>query len=526
MKKIYLMLALAAGILTSCELETPTKGYLPDTEALQVPSNFKAARVSLYASLKGCVLGDAFCSSPELQADCFNAVSGYSNTLSDMYRWEFTTQSSSFSSVYGSCQGLIALSNWIIDGYNSADTSNEQVFDPKPTTNGKLDTNKGLLVARKAKGEAFFTRAYALFNLVKYFSPAYEESNADEANLGASYMLTYNPSMPEDQYPGRKTLKETYQQIYNDLDSADLYITQAGQVLCQYISVDAISALRARAALACHDWKTAWESATTIIDGGNYSLASSDTELQYLFHYDGVNINAGTLGAQEAIFQLSTSSASDLPGGSGGARYLPYQEGSVPDYIPTKTFLDMYSDDDYRKQALFLQKTIATTTGTAGTVYLFNKFCDHGYLYLMLSASESARYAHQPMMFRVAEMYLIAAEAGAQLGYSDAKGYLEELQEARIAGYDAPDLSTKEKLMAEIQDERCRELVGEGFRLFDLKRWHMPIKRGTPQQRDLCSLPGSNTTDFSAPADSKRMTWPIPKQEKDVNKNIVQNAGW
>ena len=526
MKKIYLMLALVAGILTSCELETPTKGYLPDTEALQNPTNFKAARVSLYASLKGCVLGDAFCSSPELQADCFNAVSGFSNTLSDMYRWEFTTQSGSFSSVYGSCQGLIALSNWIIDGYNNADTSNEKIFEPRPTTSGSIDTDKGLLVARKAKGEAFFTRAYGLFNLVKFFSPAYEESNANEANLGASYTLSYNPSVSESEYPARKTLKETYQQIYNDLDSADLYITQAGTARCQYISVDAISALRARVALACHDCETAYESAITIIDGGNYNLAASDVELQYLFNYDGVNINAGTIGSTEAIFQLSTSSASDLPGGSGGARYLPYQEGSVPDYIPTKTFLDMYSDDDYRKQALFYQKTIATTTGTAGTVYLFNKFCDHGYLYLALSASESARFNHEPMMFRIAEMYLIAAEAGAQLGYSDARYYLENLQEARIAGYEAPDLSTKEKLMAEIQDERCRELVGEGFRLFDLKRWHKPIKRGTPQQRDLCSLPGTNTTDFSAPADSKRMTWPIPKQEKDVNKNIVQNAGW
>ena len=74
--------------------------------------------------------------------------------------------------------------------------------------------------------------------------------------------------------------------------------------------------------------------------------------------------------------------------------------------------------------------------------------------------------------------------------------------------------------------ERQRELVGEGTRLFDIKRWHIDLRRGTPQNESLCLLPGPNTTEMSVAADSPRLTWPIPKHEMDVNRAIVQNPGY
>lgn len=519
MKKTYLMFLMAGAMLASCDLETLPKNQLIDKEALQVPANFKQARVSLYASLKGCVNSQSFAAAPEIQADLFNAVAGYSNTYGDSYRWDFTPQTSCFSTVYGGCQGTIASANWIIDGYNKLDLSNTNVFDPNPTTNGQTDTDKGLLVVRKAKGEAFFARAYAIYQLVKYFSPAYTEANANEPNLGASYMLHYAPNCDRNDYPGRKTLAESYQQIYNDLDSADVYINQAGQAQCEYISIDAVSALRARVALDRGDWETAWDNATILCDDGTYTLAANTTELNDLFTYDG-----HLQGATEAIFQLTSATTSELPSAQ-GTRYLPFSDGSVPDFIPTKSFLDLYSDDDYRKAVFFTQGNIATTTGTAGTVYMFNKYPDHGYLYIAFSNIESARFAHEPIMFRVAEMYLIAAEAGAHLNKRTAKSYLTDLMEARNADTSV-SLKTNDEILAEVKNERARELVGEGFRLNDLKRWHMGVKRGTPQQRNLCNLPGSSTTDLSRNADDYQMVWPIPKQEMDVNKNIKQNAGW
>ncbi len=129
----------------------------------------------------------------------------------------------------------------------------------------------------------------------------------------------------------------------------------------------------------------------------------------------------------------------------------------------------------------------------------------------------------EPKVFRIAEMYLIAIEAGAQANkLTEASAYLNELKSKRIRNRSF----TATTIMSELRDERQREMVAEGSRLFDIKRWHIALKRGEPQNADLCNLPGSNTTALTRPADEQRLTWPIPKAETDVNKKIVQNPGY
>lgn len=527
MKKIYLMLALAAGVLTSCSLDKEPYGVLPDDDTFQTPDNFKSARVSLYTALKACAGGDYYVA-PELQCDMFNAVSGFSNTLATMYRWEFTTDDGTFSGIYGNAQVTINRANFIIDGYNKTDFSNENVWDPNPYASSGTDkTDLGLLVARKAKGEAFFTRAFALFQLTQYFCQAYDPATADNKDTGVSYTLEYNPTVTADKYPARKTLNETYQQIYNDLDSADLYVERGGTPRNAYISVDAIAALRARVALAKGDYELASSEASLLVDAGTYTLCSSASELSGMYTWDGIPLGtADAPGANEAVLQLLSASTNELPGAT-GTRFLPYQDGSVPDYIPTKDFYDMFSDKDFRKGVYFNRMFISTTSGAGGYVYVFNKFPDHGYLYALTQGSESSRFAHEPVLFRIAEMYLIAAEANAMLGnLEDAEYYLSELQRNRYDSYTEPTFANKDQLITEIRNERTRELACEGFHLFDLKRWHQGFRRGTPQQRDLCSIPGEKTTDMVVAADAPRFTWPIPKHEIDVNKQVKQNPGY
>lgn len=63
-------------------------------------------------------------------------------------------------------------------------------------------------------------------------------------------------------------------------------------------------------------------------------------------------------------------------------------------------------------------------------------------------------------------------------------------------------------------NERERELVGEGYRLMDLKRWGKGVKRGKPQSKGLVLFPGQASTDgLDKPVDDQRMLWPIPKQK-------------
>lgn len=522
------MLALVAGVLSSCNMDKEPYGTLSDDDTFQTPNNFVSARAGLYTALRACVGGETNYVAPELQCDHFNAVSGFSNTMSSMYRWEFTIDDGVFSGMYGNAQSTITRCNFIIDGYNKTDFSNTNIWDPNPSaSSGEDRTDLGLLAAKKAKGDAFFTRAYALFMLAQYFCDAYDASTADDANTGVSYTLTYDPSVSSADYPGRNTLNQTYQQIYDDLDSASVYVTATPQANNPYISVDAITALRARVALAKGDYELALDEASLLIESGTYTLCSSAADLTALYMYDGMNLGTGAAtGASEAIFELISASTSELPSATGTV-FLPYQEGSVPDYIPTRNFVDLFSNNDYRRSVYFEQTYIMTTAGAGGTVYVFNKYPDHGFLYQYTSGSESARFNHMPNVFRIAEMYLIAAEASTMLGDLDeGRRYLEELQENRFENYSAPDLSTQDKLLAEIQDERTRELACEGFRLPDLKRWHKGFSRGVPQQRDLCSLPGSSTTDMEVPADDPRLTWPIPKHEMNVNKQMVQNKGY
>lgn len=84
------------------------------------------------------------------------------------------------------------------------------------------------------------------------------------------------------------------------------------------------------------------------------------------------------------------------------------------------------------------------------------------------------RSSRDGFMIRVAEMYLIVAEAGAKANKSDALTYMNTLRTVRaVAGYENDMTVT----LADIQDvdfmldERARELVGEQIRWFDLKRF-------------------------------------------------------
>ncbi len=139
---------------------------------------------------------------------------------------------------------------------------------------------------------------------------------------------------------------------------------------------------------------------------------------------------------------------------------------------------------------------------------------------------------NQPKPFRIAEMYLIATEANAKIGTAAAvkKGNdaLNALKKARIEGWTDATYD-QEALLNEIMNERERELVGEGYRLMDLKRWGKGVKRGKPQSKGLVLFPGQASTDgLDKLMDDQRMLWPIPKTEMDANPQLAgqQNPGY
>ena len=98
------------------------------------------------------------------------------------------------------------------------------------------------------------------------------------------------------------------------------------------------------------------------------------------------------------------------------------------------------------------------------------------------------RSSRDAFLVRLAEMYFIAAEAGAKTGESEALSYMNTFRKTRaVAGKENLMVVTQSDIenIDFILDERGRELVGEHIRWFDLKRCGVSkfmerIKKGNP----------------------------------------------
>jgi hypothetical protein len=121
---------------------------------------------------------------------------------------------------------------------------------------------------------------------------------------------------------------------------------------------------------------------------------------------------------------------------------------------------------------------------------------------------------------RTSEMVLARAEAYAEQDQlAPANADLAALRTARIAGYTHTAINDKATLIAEIINERYKELAYEGHRYIDLKRKRLPI------QRDLSDVTGITAIQTLLPTDF-RYVLPISFRETSVNPNAGQNPGY
>ncbi len=92
------------------------------------------------------------------------------------------------------------------------------------------------------------------------------------------------------------------------------------------------------------------------------------------------------------------------------------------------------------------------------------------------------------------------------------------------------------RLRAKIKRERQIELVGEGQRYYDLRRWKdAPVEESLPiygcnvmmtyQQKELFHSPVV-VTQFPTTFSDKMYFWPLPKSELKRNLRLTQNPGW
>lgn len=124
-------------------------------------------------------------------------------------------------------------------------------------------------------------------------------------------------------------------------------------------------------------------------------------------------------------------------------------------------------------------------------------------------------------------MYLIAAEAAMENGdAANANLYLNALRAKRIGNWKDATYSLGQ-IENEIRNERVKELYCEGFRLNDLKRWHIGFSRSGGQVANLV-MQGENYAGCTRPADDPMFLWPIPTSELEANPQMKdeQNPGY
>jgi hypothetical protein len=260
------------------------------------------------------------------------------------------------------------------------------------------------------------------------------------------------------------------------------------------------------------DWAGAKAAADAVIATNKYPLYNTAGGIQSYWYNDA---------RQEDIVQLFVANTTETANTNGGI-YLGFRTNDNlfrPDFVPSLWVMDKYPDADLRKPVYFASKPATFTTGT-GNLVLVNKFPGNPILF----TATTTNYQHAPKFLRIAEMYLISAEAGAR-GTADADGLakLNALREAR--GLSALAGLADDALFAEVKDERFRELAFEGFRLWDLKRWQEGFTRSAPQNTNFLTV-GTGYTVLSITPDNPKFVWGIPSNDVTVNPNIQQNPGW
>lgn len=328
-------------------------------------------------------------------------------------------------------------------------------------------------------GEAYFLRGLSFFDAARVWGGV----PGVFGELGVPLPLTPSRGLDESSFPSRSTLQQTYAQVKSDLDEALKLLpeNQANNADTRgRATKSAARALLSRLHLYLGQWAEAEARATEVINNSKFSLIAYTS----IFSSDNSN---------ESIFEVQFNNADQ-----GGLRfwYAPGALGGRGELAANAEFYASFSNTDVRK-------TLFGRDNVVGVWYP-SKYIRAG----------NIDNAH---VLRIAEMYLIRAEARVRKSSPDLAGAKADLDLVRKrAGLN--EYTSDIPIMQAIERERRWEFYAEGHILFDLVRTGRALtvlkninrKNGPP-----VSLPNAN-----------RQVMPIPRREIDANPNLVQNQGY
>jgi hypothetical protein len=318
-------------------------------------------------------------------------------------------------------------------------------------------------------GEAKFIRALAYFDLARAWG-------------GVQLVLEPTTSLQNRPVLKRSPLEQTYAQILADIRDAEQLLPDGVNRI--RATKRTAWALRARYHLYRKEWALAEEYATRLIS------LTADYKLLKPFNTWFAN---DAIGTSESVFELEYSAIN--PSTIRSQMQHPANGGTYR-YAPTDKFVQLLNDPLVSGG----RKTLIGSVTQGGTTIWF------GNLYYRKNATDPA------YIFRIAELYLIRAEARAQL--ENVSGSLDDLNEIRKRA-DVPisGAANKEELLLAIENERRIEFAFEAHRWFDLAR--------TGRAKAVLEALDPNTK-----VEPYELVFPIPITQIQLDKDLDQNPDY
>lgn len=407
MKKIFLLPIMLVFVLSACDvLDVEPYHSIPGEDAIESRADVESAITGTYSALQAA----GYYGRNFLVAGDLSA---------DNLTWTGTTAG------YNQMDNnSILADNVIVEGtwsaiYRMINRANHTIAKI-PQVDELSDEEANAYLA-----ELKFLRALAHFDLVRLFGPVpirTEPATEDEDDLNVP----------------RRPYAEVYLQVHDDLDFAETYLrTSVEQGLA---SRAAVQALRARVSLFEHaitgqgvQLNTAAAEATAVIEDYGLELVPFET----LFA-DG--------GNSESIFEVDfyEQARNRL-----AEYFFPTSLSGRREFSPTETLYERYAEHDVRRDL---------SIALDGDNHYAIKYND-------IETGTDNVY-----VMRLAEMYLIRAEAYALLGESLDQARADVNMVLERAGLDPIETTDPGQLLDIIHETRQKEFAFEGHRWFDLVR--------------------------------------------------------
>lgn len=424
--KIYILLIMALFTFGCERLEFEPQSELLIDEAMQTPDDLQRVLNSCYDVMANTVNGRSQYFS-DLLSDDLNRPFNNQDFL-EVYNHNMLFFNGSLGSFYGEYYTTIFRVNSLLENYDQID--------------GVTDD-----LVQKLENEGKFLRAFCHFELVKLFAHPYNYSS-DNSHLGVS-VVTQIIREPQP----RNTAEETYAQIIQDLQDVEDALPEENEGNV-YATKYAAKALLARVYFYQQRYAEAIEKCNEIINSGKFTLNPTVNRF-------------GQTPSQEAIFYITSTNGNNR---SGGLRDQYSSQQDNPQLTISRELFNLFTDTLDARRNWF----VPTNFGEANEQIKLNKFDADFFQIPVLSLTEILLIRAEALCYTQGDKATIVSDVNQIIERAYGTGV-----NLVFANSDYP------ALLERIRLERRKEFIGEGDRIYQIKRLGLESSQGNPNGQNI-----------------------------------------